>query len=384
MKNEKPQSFKKINTIIERDAKDTTYKFALLRAVIEISQEYFHLGKEINGRIDFPLGLIIEKWLLYYYPLIESQDFIPQKHGETSKSKRKIAFRRLFKKITDHYAHTGGFSVFYNDYQNGTIPLDISRDFWNLIKSLKRTITTMPMRYLGRSVSSKEYSIFSYEKGKKTPAPHKKSISQEFIINNLGTFSFPAELYEVFQYLGSFISGEDSLIYKWAEFSYQAQDKLEFESILKKLRTLPITEKENQDARLTYEKMFTQNKYVECVWSGKPIKKVKYLHVDHMIPFSIWKNNDLWNLVPSHQNTNVKKRDRIPSLNLIEKRRDMIIHYWDKLQKFHPARFSREITLSLLGNSSVSTREWRDLAIDRLKERCNHLITNRGLEEWSI
>jgi len=34
------ENFKTINTIIERDSKDATYKFALLRGVIEISQEY--------------------------------------------------------------------------------------------------------------------------------------------------------------------------------------------------------------------------------------------------------------------------------------------------------------------------------------------------------
>jgi hypothetical protein len=378
------QNFKKINTIIERDAKDTTYKFALLRAVIEISQEYYHLRSENKNRVVFPLGLLIDKWLIYFYPLLESQDFIPQKHGETRNSKRKIAFRRLFNKIIEYYSNKGGFSVFYNDYRNGSIPPDISSDFWNLIKSLKRTITTMPMRYLGRSVSSNEYSIFTYERGKKIPAFPQKSINQGFIVKTLGTFSFPIELYEVFQYLGSFISGEDSLIYKWAEFSHQAQNKLDFEPILKQLRTFPITEKETYDARVAYEKMFTQNKYLECVWSGKPITKLKDIHIDHMIPFSIWKNNDLWNLLPSHQSINLKKRDRIPSLKLIDRRKEMILHYWGELHKLHTARFKREITLSLLGKELGYTREGQDLAIDRLKERCYHLISNRGLEEWSI
>ena len=40
------QNFKTINTIIERDSKDTTYKFALLRGAVEISQEYQHLKRE--------------------------------------------------------------------------------------------------------------------------------------------------------------------------------------------------------------------------------------------------------------------------------------------------------------------------------------------------
>jgi hypothetical protein len=73
------QNFKTINTIIERDSKDTTYKYALLRGAVEISQEYQHLKHENGDRIEFPLGLLVEKWLLYYYPFIESD--IPQKPG---------------------------------------------------------------------------------------------------------------------------------------------------------------------------------------------------------------------------------------------------------------------------------------------------------------
>jgi len=71
--------FKQINAIIERDSKDATYKFALLRGAIEISQEYDHLQRDTGDRVEFPLGLLVEKWLLYYYPLIAGSDFIPQK-----------------------------------------------------------------------------------------------------------------------------------------------------------------------------------------------------------------------------------------------------------------------------------------------------------------
>ena len=72
-------NFKTINTIIERDSKDTTYKYALLRGAVEISQEYQHLKRETGNRIEFPLGLLVEKWLLYYYPFIESD--IPRNPG---------------------------------------------------------------------------------------------------------------------------------------------------------------------------------------------------------------------------------------------------------------------------------------------------------------
>ena len=104
------ENFKTINTIIERDSKDTTYKYALLRGAVEISQEYQHLKRERGNRIEFPLGLLIEKWLLYYYPFIESD--IPQKAGEDKEAAKQISFRKTFRKITGFYAEQGTFSEF--------------------------------------------------------------------------------------------------------------------------------------------------------------------------------------------------------------------------------------------------------------------------------
>lgn len=76
--------YRKINTIIERDSTDASYKYALPRAVIETYQKYLH-HQQVDPRnpalVSFPLGLLVEKWTQYYYPLIASSVFIPQKHG---------------------------------------------------------------------------------------------------------------------------------------------------------------------------------------------------------------------------------------------------------------------------------------------------------------
>jgi hypothetical protein len=45
------QNFKTINTIIERDSKDTTYKYALLRGVVEIAQEYQLLRRSADASL---------------------------------------------------------------------------------------------------------------------------------------------------------------------------------------------------------------------------------------------------------------------------------------------------------------------------------------------
>ena len=379
-----PENFKTINTIIERDNKDTTYKFALLRGVIEISQEYQHQAEESGDHVSLPLGLLIEKWLLYYYPIIESQDFLPQMHGEKPDSQQKrISFRPQFKEVTEYYSGKGGFSVFYNDYVNGSIPPKISPTFSELIAKLKTTITTMPMKHLGRSHGHRDYSIFSYNHDAKK-IPSGTSVDQESVVHYSGTFSFRNDLFLVFQYLGSFISGDDSLVYQWAEFTSRASGgAVAVASVMETLRILPETSRAVNEARQVYTKMFLNGHAPECVWSGKPIKDSALLHVDHMIPFAVWKNNNLWNLLPALESVNAKKRDKIPSPPFIEKRSDAIINYWDHMYEIYPRRFSREINLALIG-SPEKMPGWQDAALERLGEKCDYLIEVRGFDAWSL
>ena len=51
--------------------------------------------------------------------------------------------------------------------------------------------------------------------------------------------------------------------------------------------------------------------------------------VDHCFPFCHWPNNDLWNLMPTRPQANSRKSDKIPSSELLEKARPMILEWWD-------------------------------------------------------
>ena len=61
--------FANISKIIERDSKVTTYKYALLRGVIDLIQDNSPYITFFEDRANIPTGLLIEKWILYYYPL---------------------------------------------------------------------------------------------------------------------------------------------------------------------------------------------------------------------------------------------------------------------------------------------------------------------------
>ncbi len=365
--------FSNISKIIERDSKSTTYKFALLRGVIDIIQDNSPFITYSNDRVHFPTGLLVEKWMLYYYPILESSEYIPQINGEVN-----LAFGLQLKKIISEYNSIGGFSAFYNDLKNKGIPKYLHSDFISLAKKIKDTITRMPMKYIGRSISNDYYSIFQYETGIRSKTSI--GIDAEYLINNLGTFSIPIDYFEAFQVLGSFISGQDSILFKWAEFSVSASGKnLSIEKVVSEVLKSPITERDVAESKQIFKSILKKEGIVYCVWTGKPITSYD---VDHMIPFSVWKNNDLWNLLPSDAKTNNQKRDKIPSIELIERRKDLIFHYWDLLIENQPQRFQKEIKISLLGNNTFS--EWKEPAFEHLQSSCNYLISNRGYAEWKI
>jgi hypothetical protein len=367
------QVFHNISKIIERDSKTTTYKFALLRGVIDIIQENSPYINIAHNRVHFPTGLLVEKWLLYYYPILQSQKAIPQINGSSN-----LAFANSFEKIISYYKGNNGFSAFYNDLKNKGIPLNLQKDFFQLAKKIRDTITQMPMRYIGRSISNDYYSIFNYENG--PIGKGKTAVDIEFLIKHFGTFSIPIEYYEAFKILGSFIGGQDSILFKWAEFSKNAStDNLEISDVVNEVLKTPITEREIAESKSIFKDILNKKGLVYCVWTGK---KITSYDIDHLIPFSIWKNNDLWNLLPSDSKTNKQKRDKIPSPELIEKQKDLILTYWAVLQESQAIRFRKEIQVALLGNHDFVS--WQETAIKQLQSSCDYLIYNRGYEEWKI
>jgi hypothetical protein len=368
-----PTIFANISKIIERDRRSTTYKFALLRGVIDLIQDQSPYIKFSEDRVTFPTGLLIEKWMLYYYPIFESSIPVPQIHGNTQ-----LAFGPCFQKLVDAYKLIGGFSAFYNDLTSKGIPAHLRYDFQALATQLKSTITKMPMKYIGKSVTQQEYGIFQYSNKLDTLVPPDKD--REYLIHRFGSFSIPYDYYEAFEVLGSFITGQDSIFFKWAEFSVNASGQnLSIEKVVGEVLKSPITSRDVLESKKLYQSMLQSEGRVSCVWSGEPIRRYD---VDHVIPFSVWKNNDLWNLLPSSPKTNSQKKDKIPSVSLIARQKDLIVHYWEILLAHQPGRFEKEIQVSLLGNHGFRSSNWQNQAIEQLQKSCGYLIEKRGFEEW--
>lgn len=364
--------FSNIGKILEQDSKTSTYKYALLRGVIDIIQENSPYSLIEKNRVFIPTGLLVEKWLIYYYPLLENKALIPQINGNAN-----LAFGKKFIELISIYRSRGGYSAFYNDLKNKGIPKDISLLFFELVKCIRDTITKMPMRHIGHSINKEFYSIFKYENQKLTKY---KTIDLESLILDFGTFSIPTPYYNAFKILGSFINGQDSILFKWAEFSVNASKKsLSLNNVLNEVVKSPITERNIIESKRLYKEILQTQGKIYCVWTGK---RISNYDIDHIIPFSIWKNNDLWNLLPSDSKINKQKRDKIPSPNLIHRQSEIILDYWQIINNNQSNKFQKQFQTALLGKNSFN--RWKELGITQLQNRCAYLIDNRGYSEWKI
>lgn len=368
-------AIREISTIIERDSKDTTYKFALLRACIQVTQEYGHYAIIDKDEATYPLGLIILKWIEYYYAIFEDDRFIPQRNGDSPK--RSLAFREAFNAVIYTYKNGLGYHQLKRDLKTGNFEGHQKELVAELIKVLKDTIVRMPMTYIGGAIN-KGGQIFIYKKDSTFRVQSASSLTDENVINTCGTFTIPRNYHEAFMLLGSFINGTRSLLFEWADFTLRADSRKIFTKgeILQLLDPLYDKEREVGEIKTFYEKQNKQD--LLCVWSGKPIKGD--MNIDHMMPYSLWKNNDFWNLLPAKSIINGKKRDKIPSLELLARQKDLIIYYWEMLYNAYPNRFQKELQLSLLGIAPFENTNWQKKSFKSLENKCDYLITQRGLE----
>jgi hypothetical protein len=377
------QSFIKVSQILERDSKDASYKFALMRATIDVISLFDQHIISSENKVIIPTGLIIERWLWYYYPLIDSEIFLPQKNSEPEilTRGRNIAFRKHFNLLIEEYSKVGNYKQFYNDYKKKNLSSEVNILLLNLVLKLYETITNQPMKFIGKSISKSEYSIYKRESGRNGIVNNQK-VTTELLIKKFGTFSIPSDYYLVLKYLGSFIGGENAILNKWADFVVAANRNFAIDKsyILSQLSIKPESFRDVS----AVDQFFKNKQNLRCVWSGKKITG-GHLNIDHILPFAHYLNNDVWNLLPTLDTVNNKKRDKIPTPDFIENRKNIIIDYWFELKNHFQKGFEEEIRISLSPNINFnSDRNWEISALNSLKNKAEFLINIRGLDEWSL
>lgn len=349
------RSIDKIESILNRDKKTATYKLALFRAFTDIaSTGYNTVHWYNNSTVGIPVRSIAEKWLLYYWPIFESGMFIPQINGESPGCGKPVKFRKSLTEVIEKNRLTGGLNGFYNNYINDAAGNNKITE--KLFREIEDTIIKGPVYFTGGSLD--EGRIFSFN-------PRDRNVI------------IPSAIWKEFCLMWHWIG--DALILRWGELTYRMSNKeIAVSEVIGLLVNKTDTERETAVSR----NIFSGERSLECVWTGVPVKN-RY-DIDHVIPYSLWHNNDLWNLLPAHPKVNNNKRDLLPTRQLMNKRKDVIKDYWDIISKKYPARFGNE-TVRFKGTSaSLSNRNsnWHEELFSAVVEAVEITAIQRGVGRW--
>lgn len=333
-----------IQDIITTDRKVATYKFALIRALCEISRYEAHTVTwyREGDMVLVPMRRIAARWVLYYLPLV--------KGGLKQTTSSKMAFEDQLAELPYNPADM----ILLKNALDEINTKEIS----SLIRKVSDTIRKGPVEHSGGS----ELEIFKFITSLDA------SVYPELNHSENGMVTVPLSLWRDINLFSHWI--EDSLSIQWAELSTKINKDGKFGYHLDLItKSVQIDERSTRDIR-----KLLNGKNVECVWTGK---KLETFDVDHMIPWTIWRNNDLWNLLPTDPKVNNQKRDMLPDPSIIKKRYDSIKRYWEIYETALPNLFSQQIQKGLGVNGSS-----RSESIEALEHTLARLKITQGGTYW--
>jgi hypothetical protein len=371
-----------VQKIIEQESKTSTYKFALLRAVIDLisaQSPFIEVGQKV---VKIPVALISDKWLFYYWDLIENG--FTQIRGD-----RKLAFEVRIQSLKSNNNFQNYWDLNKVLHRNNYTTHD-KELFSSTIKELNNTIIKNPARYLGSSSKNGDYSFFQIEKNE-----GKKKNVEGFVdlIENSPKICFDLAYYDVFKNYGGFISGSNSIILNWIAFMNkkistsnesivsEATSSYGNDRLLSIMIQEQVAEREVKEIRDFWVTRIRLGIPVFCAWSGKQIKEVSELAIDHAIPFSVMFNNDYWNLLPCLSKVNGNKSDKILSADQIQLAKDRIFYIWESYinEPKLSQTFQAQCQISLTGNSAIN--DFSNL-LNKFTSLNGFFIYARGMESW--
>lgn len=328
----------KVRHIIVNDSKSSTYKLALLRVLLRIADA--HSGSVMDrtdGEVSIPLGLVALYWIKAYKRLIDVGNI-----QQNSNTKKGLAFIsedgwEQLKHLSADDLAIG--AVFYGEEAKA------------LQKTMQATIKAMkegPIKFIYSGSLKDNNQEFS------TVAPSKRRKIESTIVldsaffESFGSFVLKQNLWECFRLYYSWI--EPLVVNQWISEMQRFEANRENNITLQTYHDCLVWLDKKHDTnriRSKIEDLKSKGHSIQCVWGQTKIND-EY-HVDHCLPFAYWPNNDHWNLLPSSKALNLKKSDRVPSLNRLEKSKPTILAWWEMAWENpnEQQRFFNEAALSL-------------------------------------
>jgi len=194
--------------IIEQESKTSTYKFALLRAVIDLITAQSPHIEERATHVAIPVQLVSDKWLFYYW------DLIAENYSQIH-SGRNLAFEEQLRELQKNHS-IQNYWDFKQEFQKPNYSEELKERFVSLAKGLNETILKNPVKYIGTSMGKGYYSLFQVEGGK---AIRSNSIAGYFdLLLCSPKILLEKSYFEGLKVYGGLLSGSNSIIMNWVDF----------------------------------------------------------------------------------------------------------------------------------------------------------------------
>jgi SAM-dependent methyltransferase len=348
-----------IEGILNRDRKVATYKLALFKALAEIATQESRTARwHANGEVAVPIQRIAERWLVYFWPIFASATLVPQSQSEGAGSAQPVAFRAPMKALMAAFTaqgEHGGLTSWHAAWTAGHLPPEVVVLQRVALRSIAVAIRNGPVTHSGGSLDTG--NVFTYDA-------------------TTASVRMNAELWRELTLMGHWII--DAVVVRWASLTerFGHRQSVTAGDVLPLLLARPASERTTLLARQIYLDAGVDR----CAWSGRMIGR--RFAVDHVIPFSLWGNNDLWNLLPVDARLNGQKSDKLPTAVLIHDSRNAIVQSWQVLRCAAPGAFDRQAA-HLLGRPIGGPLKWEDDLLGCLREAIEMTALQRGVERWA-
>lgn len=298
---------------ISKSKKDSTYKFALGRFILDKSKSYkFKENFEDISAIKIEYEEIAESFLRYYWNQIIvfdlKQDFKLSKEKiiEENKDLSKLRSSKIFSILNNYKIEHSNqkldlFDIYFNNKKLIiTEKKKREKDKINLIKVIKKEC----LKEVVPRFQEDNQLLFKHNipVGKRKSYPKK---DQDYILLNLNSLLCLSLNYNLLY---------DQVILNWSRF-LEKTNKFSFE-VINKVELLGL--KERKSLKSFRKKLLELVDNPKCFYCNN-ILNLNDIHVDHFIPWSYVFEDNLWNLVLSCSSCNQKKSNKLPSINCLNK-----------------------------------------------------------------
>lgn len=355
--------------VILKDAKSSTYKLALLRALCRAADGSAGMITIRDKHVAVPLGLVALNWIRLFKPLLKAE--LPQNRKNEGYSNLRFA-KEPFQRIVNESNLDLRVGMTHSGERGAALH--------KALRDAVKQIQMMPAHYL------------TYPNGKEIfPIPSRPPLRQpaqvrleKDYLSKFGEIRVPWNLWQAMQRFDVWI--EPALVAEWSRMIQDYAQKQGRRVSDKKISAAMTWHEPNRSvllARNRAKNLILTNGELRCVWTNEPLKP-KMLDMDHCFPWAAWPCGDLWNLMPTHPKVNRKKRACLPSDDTLKNAQDRIMRWWDKAyiepQDHVNDRFWTEVHSSLPGGEEIG-QEFSDI-FEALRQQRMRLKYDQQIPEW--